>query len=134
MRLGLMLLLGLLLGLLSACTGESVVRYGPQHWRDTQFVVETRPAPVQSGMNEFIIIATSDDARPGVAFVVSLRIGAAGEWHQAIQDGYSGVYRRAVRVVDPKKDVLNVMVRKSREEAETILHFPLGKPAPVKPE
>lgn len=128
MRIGLIVLLALL----SGCTGEAVVRYGPQQWNETQFVVETRPSPVQAGMNEFIVIATRDDARPGVNFVVSLRIGELGEWHQAIQDGYTGVYRRAVRVVDPASDVLTVKVRESRGVAETTLYFPLGKPSPAK--
>lgn len=126
MRRGLMVLAGLL----AACSGGSVVSYGPQQWDKTQFVVETRPSPVQAGMNEFIVIATSNDARPGVRFVVSLRVGETSEWHQAIQDGYTGVYRRAVRVSDPERDVLSVKVRKSRGDEETILYFPLGKAPP----
>ena len=116
-----------LMGLLAACTNEGAVRYGPQQWNQTQFVVETRPSPLQAGMNEFIVIATRNDARPGVKFVVSLRIGESGEWHQAIQDGYTGVYRRAVRVTDPETDVLSVKVKESRGDAQTTLYFPLGK-------
>jgi len=123
MRWGLMVLMGLL----AACTGEGVVTYGPQQWNETQFVVEARPSPVQTGMNEFIVIATRERSRPGVGYVVSLRVGESGEWRQATQDGYTGVYHRSARVVDPNADVLQVQVRKSRSDAETILYFPLGK-------
>jgi len=121
------LVLILLMGLLLACTGEGVVSYGPRQWDDTQFLVETRPSPVQAGMNEFIVIATRERGRPGVGYVVSLRIGESDEWRQATQDGFTGVYRRAVRVVDPKTDVLQVQVRKSKSDAKSVLYFPLGK-------
>lgn len=123
MRLGMMVLMGLL----AACTSEGVVTYGPQQWDETQFVVEARPAPVRAGMNEFIVIATRERSRPGVGYVVSLRIGGSGEWRQAMQDGYTGVYRRSARIVDPAADVLQVQVRKSRSDAVTVLYFPLGK-------
>jgi hypothetical protein len=114
--------------LLAACSGEDVASYGPRDWSGMHFVVEGRPVPLRAGMNEFIVIATGEHDRPGVNFVVSLRVGDHGEWHQAIQDGYTGVYRRAVRVTSPKTDVLQVQVRKARSEEQTVLSFPLGRP------
>ena len=123
-------LLLILLGL-TACADESAVRLGPQQWQDTQFVVESRPSPIRVGMNEFIVIATRERGRPGVGLVVSLRVNNEGDWHQAIQDGFTGVYRRAVKIDNPQTDVLSVQVRRSRpkqgEDSETTLNFPLGK-------
>lgn len=112
--------------LLSACGDEQAVRLGPQQWQELQFVVETRPSPIRVGMNEFIVIASREVYKPGVGLVVDLRIGEQGEWHQAIQDGFTGVYRRAIRVDDPQHDVLVVHVRRGEEE-ETTLRFPLNQ-------
>ena len=60
--------------------------------------------------------------------------------HQAIQDGFSGVYRRAIRVYDPEHDVLAVHVRKNSKvsndagtEKETVLYFPLSQHLQKKP-
>ncbi len=116
--------------LLSACGDENAVRLGPQHWDDTRFVVETRPSPVRRGMTEFIVIATRGSARPGVGYVISLRTRPEESWHQAIQDGFTGVYRRAIWVEDPQHDSLQVLVRKSAKKIdegarETVLSFPL---------
>ena len=63
---------------------------------------------------------------------MSLRVDEKAEWTQAIQDGYTGVYRRAVRVNNPLTDILAVRVRKSKienegDENETILYFPLSQ-------
>jgi len=116
--------------LLGACSDEGAVRLGPQQWDDTRFVVETRPSPVRHGMTEFIVIATRGSARPGVGYVISLRTSPDAEWRQAIQDGFTGVYRRAVWVEDPSNARLQVQVRKSGQaaqtgETETMLTFPL---------
>jgi hypothetical protein len=123
MRIILLALAGLWL---VACSDEQAVRLGPQQWQDLQFVVETRPSPIRVGMNEFIVIASREVYKPGVGLVVDIRIGEQTEWRQAIQDGFTGVYRRAIRVNDPQNDVLLVHVRKG-DEGETILRFPLNQ-------
>lgn len=112
-----------LTGLLLACGGGDAVRLGPQEWDETSFMVETRPSPIARGMTEFIVLATRGTARPGVGYIVSLRVSGRGEWRQAIQDGYTGVYRRALWVEDPLTDRLEVMVQKGKEK-ETTLYFP----------
>jgi hypothetical protein len=126
---GLLLLLPVVL---SACTDKAALRLGPQYWQEIQFVVETRPTPVQAGMNEFIVIATREQGKPGVGLIVELRIGEQSAWTQAIQDGYTGVYRRAIAVQDPQRDVLAVHVRPAKTAAgaatETTLYFPLLPP------
>jgi hypothetical protein len=121
----------LLVILFTACGSDEVVRLGPQYWNDLQIVVETRPPRIRAGMNEFIVIASRERNKPGVGLVVSIRAEEKGEWRQAIQDGYTGVYRRAVKVSDPHNDVLSVHIRNTKasseeEEAETILQFPLA--------
>jgi hypothetical protein len=110
----------------TGCGNEQAVSLGPQEWEGLQFVVESRPSPIRVGMNEFIVIASRDEYKPGVGLVVSLQVSKEDKWRQAIQDGFTGVYRRAVRVTDPQRDVLAVHVRKG-EEAETTLYFPFGQ-------
>lgn len=124
-----LLLLPVLPLFFAACGGEDVVRLGPESWGDLQFVVETRPPRIGPGMNEFIVIASRDSIKPGVGLVVSIRADESSEWRQAIQDGYTGVYRRAIMVRNPHQDVLAVQVRNNKaeagEEAQTTLYFPL---------
>lgn len=120
----------LLLGL-SGCGSEQPLRLGPQKWNELEFIVEARPTPIRAGMTEFIVIASREKVKPGVGVIVSLRVDEKAEWTQAIQDGYTGVYRRAVRVNNPLTDVLAVHVRNAKQEddgeKETILRFPLNQ-------
>lgn len=118
--------------LLVACADEQAVRMGPQAWHDLQIVVEARPSPVRVGMNEFIVIASREQYKPVVDLIVTIRADEKTDWRQAIQDGYTGVYRRAVRINNPETDVLAVHVRKTKSdnkgaENETILYFPLSQ-------
>lgn len=117
---------------LAGCGNEDDIAYGPKQWQGLQIVVETRPAPVTAGMNEFIVIISRGNNRPGVGMVVSLRTDDGMEWRQAIQDGYTGVYRRAIPVNDPQRDVLAVNLRNTSleegEQPETTLYFPLNRP------
>lgn len=126
------LALPIVLSGLVGCSDGEVVRLGPQSWDGIQFIVETRPAPVRTGMNEFIVIASRGKVKPGYDLIVSLRIDEQAEWKQAIQDGYTGVYRRAIRIDNPLTDILAVQVRKAKQnndgnENETVLYFPLGQ-------
>ena len=97
------------------------------------FFVETRPSPVRAGMNEFIVIASRDVYKPGVGLIVTIRVDENTEPRQAIQDGFTGVYRRAVMVMNPQVDVLTVHVRRDKKhlseekENETTLYFSLNQ-------
>jgi hypothetical protein len=93
-------------------------------YNDIEFVVEIRPGPPRVGMNEFIIVATHKDRKPAHEFVVSLKMQGVGEWRQSIQDGHSGVYRRAIRINDPAGDILLVQVKRGDQEA--VLSFPVS--------
>jgi hypothetical protein len=124
------LVIALLAGLLSACADEQAVILGPQQWQDLTFRVETRPSPLRVGMNEFIVIASREEYKPGVGLVVMLRVNENGKWRQAIQDGFTGVYRRAVKVDDPATQSLSVQVRRAKSdkaEDAAMLSFPLNQ-------
>jgi len=122
-------LIVVLAGVLSACADERAVVLGPQQWEDLGIKVETRPSPLRVGMNEFIVIASRDEYKPGVGLIVMLRVNERDEWRQAIQDGFTGVYRRAVRVDDPQTQSLSVHISRSKGKAEdeTTLLFPLNQ-------
>ena len=107
---------------LVACGADSK-RLGPVTLGDATIFVETRPNPPTSGMVEFILIASRNKSRPVTDYVVSFRTSDEESWKQAIQDGFSGVYRRAVRVNDAANDVLQVMLKK--KDKEIILKLPL---------
>ncbi len=118
------LIIVLITALLSACSEpDPRFQIAPQQWNGIVVEVESRPAPVRPGMNEFLIIATLERGKPVSDLVVSLRAESDGEWQQAIQDGHSGVYRRALRV--PGTPSLFVQLRKTRADEEVVLEFPL---------
>ena len=122
--------------LLEGCGGGKAPLLGPKTWKGIAFTVEPRPSPPRVGMNEFILIANRDGKKPVVDLVVSYRVDKNSDWQQAIQDGFSGVYRRAIHVSDPKNGVLKVQIRKINKEAEykgideekdTVIEFPLNQ-------
>ena len=117
----------LAVGLLG-CSDKRVTVLGPQKWEDLELRVEARPSPIRVGMNEFIVIASRDVYKPGVGLIVNIRASEQAEWRQAIQDGFTGVYRRAVQVDDPQTQSLFVHVRRSsNDNDETVLTFPLNQ-------
>lgn len=116
------LTLVMVVSLLAACSGESA-RLPPQTWGETEVVVETRPAPVRAGMNEFLVIASDPRGRPERDMVVSLRMDPEGQWRQAMQDGGSGVYRKAL-LVPAGRQTLYVHLRRD-SGGQTVMEFPV---------
>jgi hypothetical protein len=110
---------------LYGCGRDSIAPYPPQIWEDLIIQVETRPARVEEGMIEFLIIASREPRRPAHNLLVFISIDDTGAWQQAIQDGHMGVYRRALPVTDPENNVLNVRIR--YDDRERIMHFPLAQ-------
>ncbi len=109
--------------LLYGCGGERVSAYPSQLWEDITIEIETRPARVEEGMIEFLVIATRQPRRPAHNLLVFISIDDTGAWQQAIQDGHMGVYRRALMITDPASNVLNVRIR--YDDRERTLQFPL---------
>jgi hypothetical protein len=94
----------------------------PQQWGKVDVALEIQPSPPVAGMNEFLVMATDTRGRPVWDMVVSLRAGAGDDWRQAIQDGESGVYRRAL-ALGPGPQTLYVELKRAGEE--TVLEYPL---------
>ena len=116
----------LLATLVAACAREDASPYPKQSWEDITVEIQTRPLRIeQPGMIEFLVIATRSQPRgPAHNLLVTIRIDEEGNWHQAIQDGHLGVYRRALPVRDPKSDVLSVRIQYDNREG--LLRFPLA--------
>lgn len=129
---GLLLLIPLLL---TGCVGgENSYELPTKTWKEKgiNVTVQTRPPKAKAGMIEFMVLATKE-RKPENELVVSLRMEGAQKWHQAIQDGFLGVYRRVVKVNDPAKDVLAVKLRVKKSDDETVIYFPLALQQPVAP-
>lgn len=108
--------------LLSACSATEVAQMPPQQWQGLDIELQTRPTQITAGMNEFLIIATSPRGIPGSDMVVSLGRHPDGPWSQAIQDGHTGVYRRAYFI---KSGQQSIMLQLVRGEDKTVLVFEL---------
>jgi len=114
----------LLLGALSACSGDQAADIPTQKWQGVEVRVEVRPSPPRAGMSEFLVMATGERGRPVYDLIVSLRTDDQDAWTQAIQDGQVGVYRRAAEVGPGTRSVLQVQIKRNGEEG--VLRFPLG--------
>lgn len=100
--------------------GDSAVP--SQRWGDVIVQVETRPFPVETGMNEVLVIATDERGRPASELRVSARADDSEQWKQLIQDGLSGVYRRAVLI---RSDTQRLQIELREGERAQVLYFPL---------
>ena len=109
------LLLATLMLMQGCSDGADSLRIPAQHWGDAEIDVETRPLQVRPGMVEFLIIATSGRGLPVHDLVISVRMDQADSWLQTIQDGHSGVYRRAIRVA-AGQDIVYVQLRRGQDE------------------
>jgi hypothetical protein len=111
-----------LMGLTACTSGKEQAQLEPQRWNDMVIGVEFRPVPLRPGMNEFMVIATHFDRTRAHDMVVAMRSEPDAPWQQAIQDGKTGVYRRAVRLHEGEQ-TLYVQLRRGAEE--TVLEFPV---------
>lgn len=118
------LIISLVVVLLAACS-KADPRYEipPQKWNDVVVEVRVRPTPVTPGMNEFLVLTTLERGKPVHDLIIYLRAAEGDEWQQAIQDGHSGVHRRALHL--PGTPYLYVQLRKKRSEEVGVLEFPL---------
>ncbi len=114
----------LTVALLVAC-GNGRGTLPAQKWGENIVQVEVRPSTPRVGMNEFLVVVSDARRRPVHDLIVSLRAGDDQKWRQAIQDGRTGVYRRAVRVDDPRTQILQVKLQRRNGE-ETLLRFPIA--------
>ncbi len=113
--------------LLAACSedyapGSNAIL--PQYFDGIQLRLESRPEPVRAGMNEFLVIATTKRGLAAYNMVISLRTREQSEWRQAIEDGESGVYRRAL-LLRRGDNALLVEVRQPRRGKTKVFRFPI---------
>ena len=118
------LLVALLSLALWGCGSDVSDTIGRQQLGDVVIELQCRPAPVTIGMNEFLVLATDVHGAPAHDLLVDLRVKDEAVWRQAIQDGFSGVYRKAIGV-ESLQDPLQVRIK--RDGVETVLQFPLTK-------
>ena len=117
-----------LLILFTGCDKGDAYILSPQQWNNIEFIVEIRPGTPQKGMNEFVVVGTEVKGPPAYNYIISIKMNGSEGWAQMIQDGHSGVYRRAIGVSDPVNDVLIVQVKhKTDQNLRTELQFPLAK-------
>ena len=111
---------------LTACEGTTP-QMPAQSWKGIRVEIETRPPQLGVGMNEFLVIASRGQGRgvPAHDLIISLAVNNTERWEQAIQDGFVGVYRRAMRIADPAHDVLLVRIEHGGDSG--ILRFPLNE-------
>lgn len=85
--------------------------------------IETHPNPPLAGMSEIVVIVTGPHGKPTHDLIISLRGNESMPWVQAIQDGFIGVYRRAVDIGEGETVVLQVRLQQGTEQK--VLLFPL---------
>ena len=113
-----------LIGLLAACHSDDArIAIPVQHWKGMDVRIETHPNPPLPGMSDVVVIVTGMRGRPISDLTVSLRGSDSMPWVQAIQDGFIGVYRRAIDLEG--KDLAVVSVRIQQAGAETVLKLPV---------
>lgn len=118
------ILLSLLAFGLAACSAGAATSSIPvQHWKKWVVKIQTHPSPPLAGMSEVVVIITGPHGKPGGDLIVSLRGMDSEPWMQAIEDGYIGVYRRAVDVGENKVGVIQVRIQQGSEQ-KTLL-FPV---------
>ena len=86
--------------------------------------IETHPNPPLAGMSEIVVIITGPQGRPAGDLIVSLRGSGSAPWVQAIEDGFIGVYRRAVDIGEDKTGVVQVRLQQGAEQK--VLLFPVN--------
>ncbi|MDQ6960012.1 MAG: hypothetical protein Q9M27_03195 [Mariprofundaceae bacterium] len=111
----------LAIGMLSACSGDDDAFFQTRQWNSLQIELETRPHPVQAGHNEFLLHLTgTKGARLAVGAVVRYRLHPGDDWIQAMPDGMSDVFRRALDIHDPKHAKLYVYLRFHGKETQLV--------------
>ena len=118
--------LWILVVVLASCSKGDAYVLGPQSFSDVEVIVEIRPGAPQVGMNEFLVVATHENRRPAYEYIVSIKMQQHNRWSQSIQDGATGVYRRAIRISNPDTDILQVQLQhKKNKDKVHQLFFPL---------
>ncbi len=118
-----------LVSLVIAACGNDQGFFQLRHWGEWTIRLETRPHPIQAGHNEFLlhVVGPPGHRLPG-GMIVRYRLSEHDAWIQAMPDGMSDVFRRALTVKDPAHAVLHVHLSYAGKETE--LRFVLSPRRP----
>ena len=116
----------LIAGLAACNNGSETVAIPAQRWNEMVVRIETHPNPPLAGMSEIVVIVTGPHGKPAGDLTVSLRGNEAMPWVQAIQDGFIGVYRRAIDLGDGKTAVVHVLLQQGTVQKELLFPFILA--------
>ncbi len=120
------LMLGMIVltvGVLSAC-GESSNFFQRRHWNSVNISLETRPHPIRAGHNEFLLhLQGPPGHRLPEGMIVRYRLHPQDAWIEAMPDGMSDVFRRALTVRDPKHAKLYVHLRFHGKETQMVFNL-----------
>jgi len=108
--------------LLVACSSDGGWSPPQQTWEDLGIHIETRPTVLRPGMNEFLVIANSQQHTFTSDLMVDVRTENS-DWKQAIPDGALGVFRRALPVRDVQHDHLYVRLTRRGEQHDMIFNL-----------
>lgn len=117
------MLLSIAAGLVACNDGAGTLSIPSQHWKENVVRLETHPNPPLPGISEIVVIITGPHGKPTGDLIVSLRGRDSDPWVQAIQDGFIGVYRRAVDIGEGDSAVVQVRLQQGAEQQ--VLRFPL---------
>ena len=113
----------LAIGLVACSDSATDSSIPPQHWENMVVNIQTHPSPPTSGMSEIVVIITGPHGKPEGDLIVSLRGSESEPWIQAIEDGYIGVYRRAIDIGENRNGIVRVMIQQGKKQK--ILRFPI---------
>lgn len=107
--------------MVSACGKPDGAVIEPQYWENNQVTLEARPYPLRLGMNEFIVLVTAPGLLPVHDVLVEMRAEGQKKWGQGIQDGATGVFRKALRIDRIGQQWIHVSLK--RDGVTTIVRF-----------
>jgi len=121
------ILFALLIAGLAACSGrDDRFAIPAQQWNGMAVRIEPHPNPPLPGMSEIVVIVTGPHGKPAGDLTVSIRGNDSMPWVQAIQDGFIGVYRRAVDIGDGKTAVVQVRLQQGTNQKVLLFPFELA--------
>ncbi len=128
----LLLCAALAAGLLLGACGSDKGFYITEHWDGWNIRLETRPHPIEAGHDEFLLHIVGPQNKLPNGMIVRYRMDPQDAWIQAMPDGLSDVFRRALVVKDPATAKLYVHLKYYGKQTQLV--FDLGKaPSAQKP-
>jgi len=93
--------------LLAGCSNKDF--FITKHWQGWIIKLETRPHPIVAGHDEFLLHVDNPDRHLPEGMIVRYSLDPKKDgWIQAMPDGLSDIFRRALTVNDPKHATLYV--------------------------